>query len=161
MDTERNWGAESWREPTLGPDDRSVFSEHGRCIYLKEHRNGGGTDYRSHWFRLVVGEHRTYYLLVKHGGGQERIQLQGAWMTAPVAKAMEGMTADERYLLLHLLYSTHSDARRAGRDSMSLEYRQAFVDGRLKKRKNRGADTVKVWIEPPTTKVKATTKETA
>lgn len=156
METERNWGAEPWREPALAEGDKPLFSECGRVIYGNiDHRAGGGTDYRSHWFRLVVGEHRTYYVLVQHGGGEERIRLHGAWMTRPVAVAMERMTSDERYLLLHLLFSTHRDAERAAQDRTSLQYRQAFAEGRLKKRKNRGSNTVKVWIEPPTTKTTA------
>lgn len=44
-------------------------------------------------------------------------------------------------------FKMYQDASRDASGATEDRYRQAFVDGRLKKRKNRGQATYKVWIE--------------
>jgi hypothetical protein len=46
-------------------------------------------------------------------------------------------------------FRVYGDASRDAAGATEDRYRQAFVDGRLKKRKNRGQATYKVWIEEP------------
>ena len=60
-----NWGAETWRQPSIKEGDTVLFSEHGRII--------GNVDRRSHWFKLVKAQYGPMALLVKHGGGEEPI----------------------------------------------------------------------------------------
>jgi hypothetical protein len=50
---------------------------------------------------------------------------------------------------LNAIYHAQADSRRAGADSTAAEYRRAFAEGRLKKRKMPARGAVKVWIEPP------------
>ncbi len=138
MDTEqKNWGAEPWRQPKIEEGDALIFSEHGRVL--------DNTCYRSHWFCVVKAQHGGYFLLVKHGGGEERFQI--GWSNR-IASALVPLDSDSRYLLLYTLYHAHSTAKREARENTSATYNKAFVDGRLKKRKFPARGITKVWIEP-------------
>jgi len=129
---------EAWRAPTVGESETILASEHGRITH--------NIDYRSHWFILTRAEMGRYYLLVKHGGGEERIALPSVNFKI-TANMIASLDSDVRYLMLHHLYGIHRDARRAAEDKTAGEYRLAFAEGRLKKRKlpKRG---IKVWTEP-------------
>ncbi len=145
MSEEKNWGAEPWRAPTLAEGDVLLYSECGRVHKAGQFGQGNsGIDYRSHYFRVVNARGHAV-LLVKHGGGEERIQLDYTARRIPFI--FDPLDSDARYLLMHMLHSVHSDARRAASDSTAREYRLAFTSGRLKKRKVRGSQDVKVWIE--------------
>jgi len=138
--TEENWGAEAWRKPTIKAGDVELFSEYGRII--------GNVDYRSHWFVLVKSETGSQAaLIVKHGGGEERIPL-GYTSGLNAVKSFSALDSEGRYLTMHLLYRIHTEARRMAAEETRATYNRAFVDGRLKKRKLRGVASVKVWIEP-------------
>jgi hypothetical protein len=143
----RNWGAEDWRAPKLEDDDTLLYSECGRVV--KAHTYGhdnNGIDYRSHYFSIVKKRFGGCWLLVHHGGGQEQFQLDHS--VGRVRLFFESLDSTQRYLLMHAFYNVHSCAREVAASETAATYRKAFVDGRLKKRKNRGRDTVKVWIEP-------------
>lgn len=141
--TEETWHLDPRRAPTLNDDDTLIFDEHGRILRDVDGRNG--TDYRSHWFRLVKPKYGFYMLLVHHGGGEERMTL--GWSRRIVA-ALDNITSDNRYYLLHTFYKVASDARSAGVETATDRYRKAHAEGRLKKRKMPGRDSFKVWIEP-------------
>lgn len=143
---ERNYGAEPWRAPTLKEDDALLFSECGRVV--KAHTYGHddcGIDYRSHYFRIVRARYGGCFLLVKHGGGEERFQLD--YSKARIGQFFEPLDSTQRYLLMHLFYNVHSQAKQATREKTAHEYKTAFANGKLKKRKQRGSSTIKVWIE--------------
>jgi len=137
--TEKNWGAEEWRQPKEHDGDTVLYSECGRVL--------DRVDYRSHWFKLVNGQYGGYALLVKHGGGEERVQLG---YNKRIAAPFFNMDSDARYLLLYQFLSIYHDAKRAAEDATAKLYRTAFAEDRLKKRKQRGQDAVKVWIEAKT-----------
>jgi hypothetical protein len=123
--------------PALGERDTLLYDEPGRC---------GGLDAHSHHFRVVKSLGGLYSLLVRHGGGDERIVLPVTFrLFLPTIDAME---SNARYWLLHSLYSAHSAAEREGTEKTGARYRQAFAEGRLKKRKVRGTNGFKIWIEP-------------
>lgn len=149
MSEERNWGAEAWRQPTLAPGDTMVFSECGRVIYREERGQRQGTDCRSHWFCLVRQKFGGYALLVKHGGGEERVNLGYDYKMAPIAAGMALMDSDARYWLLHQFLDVHRDAASATES----KYRTAFVNGTLKKKVVKGGTSryrqYRVWIEAP------------
>ena len=133
------------RAPTLQEEDTLLFCEHGRIIEANTYgHDRNGIDYRSHWFRIVKHWSRAF-LLVKHGGGEERFELD--YNAARAAQFFEPLNSNQRYLLMHMLYQIHSKARRAGNDETAQKYKQAFVDGRLKKRKMPRSNSVKIWIE--------------
>jgi hypothetical protein len=62
----------------------------------------------------------------------------------------DNRSQDDRgaFWLCWYLIDVARSAHAAGRQEAAKEYREAFVDGRLKKRKLPARDDVKVWIEP-------------
>lgn len=137
---ERNWGAEAWRAPDLLDGDTLIYDECGRVM--------DKTDYRSHYFRLVKDSFGSCYLLVKHGAGQERIST--GW-SKRIIPSLADLDSDSRYFMLHTLHKMYGYGAQQARTATEHQYRTAFVDGRLKKRKVRGQSAVKVWITPAKT----------
>lgn len=141
-DEDPKWGTNT-RAPELLENDELIYDECGRCS-----PNVGGIvriDHHSHHFRLVRNGRRTD-LLVRHGAGDERISL--GYDHDRIPELLEPMDSDRRYLMLHALYSAHSDAARNARDAESARWRQAAAEKRIKTRKLRNQNRVKVWIEP-------------
>lgn len=116
--------------PDVVEGETILFDEPGRC---------GGIDSHSHHYRVVRGS-----LLVRHGGGDERVRLSN---TNAVITALSGLDSNGRYWLLNAIYQAHHDG---GRDAMVKEretWRKAAASKRIRTRKQRGSDSVKVWIE--------------
>lgn len=135
------------RAPALAEGDEMIYCEHGRILYrTPEKKPGDGVDCRSHWFR-VVKNGGMYSLLVRHGGGDERVRLGYAYKQPETI--FGPLESDARYWLMHILLDVHHNAERAAAASTASAYKAAFVDGRLKKRKLRGQAAVKVWIDRP------------
>ena len=140
-------GAYSWdgktfltREPNpppLGEADTLLWDEPGRC---------GGIDCHSHHFRLVSRGAYSLTLLVRHGGGDERVPLPG--MVRHILPMLDGLSSDQRFWLLHSLYSTYTDAKSLGTLSTASMWRQAAAEKRIKTRKKPRTGMVRVWIEP-------------
>lgn len=131
--------------PALRERDELLMDEPGRC---------GGLDSHSHHYRLVSA--CGLQLLVRHGGGDERVYISlpnGRNGSGGALDALLALDSDARYWFLNALYHAHADGRQDGAERASRAHREAFADGRLRKRKMRGCDSVKVWIEP----VKVTT----
>lgn len=122
--------------PTPESNDELIYDEPGRC---------GGLDSHSHHLRLVK-KYGSHYLLVKHGGGEERIKLScAAGLFIP---AMQAMDTNARYWLLLTLYDAHGDAATEAADKCEAKWRKAAAEKRIKTRKYPARGTVKVWIEP-------------
>lgn len=132
-----------WRKPKLVEGDIEIFSEPGRVIRYNEHT---AVDYASHWFVLTKAQFGGYSLYVKHGGGEERLNLRHKMRE--ILPGLHAMTSDQRFLLFWTLKDIDHEAAREARESEAAKYRAAFVDGRLKKRKLPARGVVKVWIEP-------------
>jgi hypothetical protein len=142
MDAEQidNWGSEAWRQPEPLPTDVVLYSECGRSL--------NNIDFRSHSFKLVKAQFGGYFALVRHGGGDERLSLGYSHMG--IERMFSQLDSDSRYLLLHQFFDIAHNANRAATDNTAGEYRKAFVDGRLKKRKLPAQGIWKIWIEPKT-----------
>lgn len=125
--------------PPLNDDDTLIYDEPGRC---------GGIDAHSHHFCLVNGRYGPA-ILVRHGGGDERI---GLGVTAKqFIPSLAAMDSNARYWWMHSLYSQDRDASDRARQIERGLWRQAAAEKRIKTRKVRmGANynNVKVWIEP-------------
>lgn len=132
---------EDWRAPQVPDGEVLLFDEPGRVLDLKS--DGGNFDvcYSAYHFR-VTKRHGIATLRVRHGGGEESWRLGGA-----MDRALAEMDSDTRFFALHAIMDAHHEAWKRACEYMSNQYRQAFVDGRLKKRKLRGQAAVKVWIE--------------
>jgi len=138
----RSFGTRPVNPPALAERDELICDEPGRC---------GGIDSHSHHFRLVKGQYGLA-LLVRHGGGDERIGL--GVIARLLLPTIEGLDSNARYWLLHSLYSAHREAKEHATQVCNATWRTAAAEKRIKTRKvSRGswAHGVKVWIEPPKT----------
>ena len=141
-DEQQGWNSEAFA-PALSGDDALVYDECGRC---QPQVNGtGSVDYHSHHFRLVTSYGMTY-LLVRHGGGDERVSIGYSYMR--VVELLEPMDSDRRYLMLHALYSIHKNASMTARNEESCRWQTAAAEKRIRTRKLPAQKQVKVWIEP-------------
>lgn len=133
----------AWHMPTVNDGETVIFAEPGRVWDLKA--DGGSYDvcYRSHDFIVVNVGHNRYRARVSHGGGEETWTIHDSLVVA-----MHAMSSDQRYFTLYALLDAIHDAQKATRAKIEGQYRSAFVNGRLRKRKQRGANSYKVWIEP-------------
>lgn len=131
---------ELWREPQEIPGETVFFNEHGRSLQTGRYM----VNYRSWYFKVVGSEYSNLCLLVKHGGGQERMQIYAAkeeWL------AMLGaLDSDTRFRILFTLYKSIHEAAASAQIQESIKYETAFVNGKLHKRKQRGTNNYKVWI---------------
>lgn len=121
--------------PALKDGDVVLYDEPGRC---------GGID--SHCHHLTVVENgRAFAIMVRHGGGDERLPLghRGESIVEPLAL----MDSNTRYWFLLKIMSLTRDLQTAARDETRRTYAQAFVDGRLKKGRPRNG-AYHVTIEP-------------
>jgi hypothetical protein len=117
--------------PELSEDDRLVYDEPGRCGKLDSH---------SHHFRVVmdIGLH----LLVRHGGGDERLKLSDG-----LNDILKTLDTNSRYWLLQGIYHAYSAGKLEAKEQTTKRWQQAAVDKRIKTRKQRNSNYVKVWIE--------------
>ena len=120
--------------PTLADGDILLYDEPGRC---------GGIDSHSHHYRIVKSGGRLD-LLVRHGGGDDRFHLS-LYGTQP--EFFASLDSNGRYWLFNALYHARSEGNRQGYYSATEEWRTAAIEKRIKTRKVRGGDAVKVWIE--------------
>ena len=121
--------------PELANGDILFADEPGRC--------GRGIDSHSYHFRLVENRGQCF-LLVKHGGGTERVRFGwrktlGEFATTP---------SEDRYWVFQAAYHAVSEASRAAAAEVEDRWRQAAADKRIKTRKMPGRDTVKVTLLP-------------
>jgi hypothetical protein len=131
------------RPPALQQGDVLLYDEPGRC---------GGLDCHSHHFRLVC--HSSFVqLLVAHGGGEERFNLF-PHKTA-ISAIFAALDSNGRYWLLHTIYSAHKDGKKDGTEVANAYWRQAAAEKRIKVRKRRSHDQVRVLVEPKVVTVSA------
>jgi hypothetical protein len=123
--------------PALDEGDTLLFDEPGRC---------GGIDHHSHHFRLVK-QYSSCYLLVQHGGGRERILLFPHHDLPAMFGSMDTTT---RYWMLATIYDAHYRGERAAREKSDAMWREAAAEKRIRVRKVRGQNSVRVSIEPRT-----------
>jgi hypothetical protein len=118
--------------PDLKDGDVLLFDEPGRC---------GGTDSHSFHYRLV--KNCGLRLLVRHGGGDERF-----YLSLHETAGLEALDSNRRYWLLNAIYHAHARGQRSGAEEERAHWTNAAAERRIKVRKNRGTDTVKVFIQP-------------
>lgn len=118
-------------------DDNVLFDEPGRC---------GGQDSHCHHYRVVGASEGASFprLLVRHGGGDEEIHLSNG---KAVRQALAALDSNGRYWMLNALYHAYADAKRSAQESEAARWRQAAAEKRIKVRKVRGRDAVRVELE--------------
>jgi len=110
-----------------------------------------GVTYESHTFFVEFEARQTRpgaTIYVRHGGGWESLSVRHMAASA-LSVLIDRGHEREAFFLCWNLHELAYDERKAGRDETAQEYREAFVSGRLKKRKMPGRAACKVWIEPP------------
>ncbi len=109
-----------------------------------------GVTYQSHTFYVDFGKPGYHSgpdctIYVRHGGGWE--SLRTSHMIATALASL--LAANDTRAAFFLCWGTHETARESyklGRFDVATQYRTAFIEGRLKKRRlPRGG--VKFWIE--------------
>jgi hypothetical protein len=128
----------AWRSPMTPANETVLYDEPGRILVLKPESNFD-VCFQAYHFRITKDT-----LYVKHGGGQESFRLP-----CSMSRAFATMTSDARYFTCHAIMDAAHEAQRAAVADTSRRYHEAFVNGRLKKRKLRGQALAKVWIEAP------------
>jgi len=121
--------------PELEEGDTLVKDLPGRC---------GGIDSHSFDFRLVRVPIYGLQLLVHHGGGSERINLHAY---KPSGSIIEALSDSDCYWLMQTLYHVQSDAARDAQSKEAHRWQKAAACKRIKTRKQRGGDSIRVWIE--------------
>lgn len=126
--------------PVNPPDtvagDAILYDEPGRC---------GGLDSHCHHYLVIRNRHGAMSLYVRHGGGDEHIRLSG-----PLTDALAVLDSTPRYWILNAIYHAHADAARNARESEAQRWRTAAAEKRIKVRKQRGNDHVRVSIKTVT-----------
>lgn len=120
--------------PETDEKDTVLFDEPGRC---------GGVDSHSHHYRIVT-RYGSLALLVRHGGGTVAIQhLSNA---KALREIMESLDSNGRYWIMNAIYHAQSNAAREAKERESGKWQTAAAEKRIKTRKYRGSDVVRVWI---------------
>ena len=120
--------------PEMQEGDELLYDEPGRC---------GGLDSHSYHLRVVRARYGGFKLRIRHGGGDECIDLGSTRMAFD---ALAELDSNARYWLLLRLYHVQSDAARRATERCNQSWRTAAAEKRIKTRKVRNG--VKVWIEP-------------
>jgi len=124
--------------PTVDDHELVVFDEPGRC---------GGIDSHSHHYR-VIRRSGSYELLVRHGGGQERVRLSNSQV---IVTTLATLDTNARYWILNAFYHAYADGNRIGSTKQDDYWRKAAVQKRIKTRQLPHGRGVRVWIQPEDT----------
>jgi hypothetical protein len=82
--------------------------------------------------------------MVQHGGGRERMCLS---VTAHFREIVFSLDANQLYWLCHTIRYAYSDGKREGTEETRAFWQSAALDKRIKTRKVRGSDHVKLWVD--------------
>ena len=118
--------------PDLQDGDVLLYDEPGRC---------GGIDSHAHHFR-VVNDRGAFYLLVRHGGGDERHRF--GWGKTALSRALESLDSNGRYWLLCAAYHAISEAASNARHSEHSRWTHAVAEKRVKVSRRRGVCRVEI-----------------
>ncbi len=125
------------RAPTVPAGALILYDEPGRC---------GGTDSHSYHFRVVDtrGDGWKYTLLVRHGGGDEAIDIGGPrGLVFGIGAAGD---SDARYWLMAWFYHHRYYAIREAKEAERRQWAEAAVEKRIKIKRRNGSRYVS--IEP-------------
>lgn len=123
--------------PKIENSDEIIFDEAGRC---------GGIDSHSYHYRLIKSHLDGISLLVRHGGGDEKISfLSNSKMLVNVLKSLD---SNGRYWILNAIYRAQLSASSKARKEEEEIWRTALAEKRVKTRKIRNQEAIKIWIVP-------------
>lgn len=137
-----SWTERAWRRPSVIDGETVVVEEPGRVLPSADGRHD--VCCRSHYFLVVRAGTGAITLRVKHGAGEESMNL--GWDTTRVLRGFEAMDSDARFRFCWMLMQTRSDAARAATEHADARWRSAILEGRVRRRKVRGQPQVRVTI---------------
>lgn len=120
-----------------------------------------GVTYESHHITLYVarpGEMKNpaapdslydlkIYVRMRHGGGTFFYEID-SHLVRSVIDSWLALDDAALYAMLYSFIDINDESRTTGAHLASHRLKKAFVEGRLKKRKQRGANSYEVWVEP-------------
>lgn len=121
--------------PDMPPEATLLYDEPGRCV--------AGLDSHCHHYRLVR-HFGSVTLLVRHGGGDESVRL---CHTATLLEAFAQLDTNARYLIFNAIYHAYSHGKREEGGRVGNYWRMAAAEKRIRTRKIRNTDTIRVWVE--------------
>lgn len=132
---------------TYGVEGRAPVAPEGALVLYDEPGRCGGVDSHSHHFRVVDlrGDGKRFALLVRHGGGDESIEIGGPRGLVVAFGNLPG-GSDARYWLCQWFYHHRQYALRDAVDAERQKWTRAAVDKRIKIKRRGGFCTVS--IEP-------------
>jgi hypothetical protein len=104
-------------------------------------RPGSGCDYSSHEIKLATdGFERGLYILMQHGGGREVLRLPDFYGAGLVDNraALLAMPERQLYAMLYMIWQAAGNARQQATDRTAVKWRDAFLDGRIRKSRPKG-----------------------
>lgn len=122
--------------PDVKQGETIIYDEPGRC---------GGLDSHCHHYR-VTQHYSSVFLLVRHGGGDERLSFGGC--DRVLLRSLAALDSNNRYWMLNALYHAASDYARVARQKERNVWQVAAMEKRIKVRKGRGTNSVTVTIKP-------------
>lgn len=121
--------------PEMEEDDELVKDLPGRC---------GKIDSHSYDMRLVKS-HGSLFLLIRHGGGQERLRLHAYGLKDFILN----MSDNDCYWFMLEIYHVQKDAASEAKQAEASKWRKAAAEKRIRTKKQRNSNFVNVWIEAP------------
>jgi len=120
--------------PTMQEDESLLLIEQGRCTL--------GVDLHCHDIAFTK-QPGFRYLRWRNGAGEGRVRISDYG----VIDAIASLPSDARYAIMYaMVHAVRSETTDAKHET-AREWRAAFVQKRIKKRKQKGR--VSVWIEQP------------
>lgn len=120
-------------------------------VFNRQPNGNGGTCYGAYSIQIGrdkgAGERGSLYILMSHGAGREVWRIPDFYDGGDLKAHILAMPERLQYALLMTLYKMGSESRRQAEQETRRELYEAFVDGRIKKRKQRGSNTYRVSVE--------------
>jgi hypothetical protein len=127
----KRFGVHPVNPPTLRDGEVLLYDEPGRC---------GGIDSHCHHYRLV-SHGGTLQLLVKHGGGEERIDYLSN--SKALRALFDAMDSNGRYWMLNAMWHAQSNAASEARRLEAAKWRNAAFEKRIVVKRRSGKVSIK------------------
>jgi hypothetical protein len=133
-------------EPLPGYDKAGRESR----VFNRNADGSGGVTYSPYTIKLARDDFGVdLYLLVEHGAGREVWRLPAFYDGGELRGYILAMPERLQFALLFSIYRIASDSRRQFRLETEREWRQAFIDGRIKKHRATKHRSGYLEIVPP------------
>ena len=137
-----------WKDSELPDGIRNGMENLRDTFYGKPEDHNASHTKDSHIYSLYRLKYGGFAVRIKHGGGIFWLVTHYEKTSGMFLLNQASQLTDARlWELLDFLYVSFMAGRDHGQEQTEAEYREAFAEGRLKKRKIRNADACRIWIE--------------